>query len=249
MVFRPAHLLCLLLAAPAAASACGVVGETVRLQAASASGEIGLADGRRARLRRPRLGRAGAGARAGRMDGQGAENRLAGAATGSLGPASGRSRRQRRPLAGAGPARARPRPRAAGGRRAAIARPSGWRRRPARAPPARGSGREPAAILDAGDAAALARADGRFVLVAGVVRRVGGTRAKVYLDFAGRDGFAVTVPRKAEPQFRRAGVDLKALAGQRVLVRGVMDVRFGPRIEVADPAMIQPQGKEAGRGG
>jgi hypothetical protein len=105
------------------------------------------------------------------------------------------------------------------------------------------------AILDAADPAALAAEDGRFALVAGVVRRVGGGRAKVYLDFAGRNGFAVVVAGKAEPQFRRAGVDLKALVGQRVLVRGVLDVRFGPRIEIADPAMIEPLERETGRGG
>ncbi len=107
------------------------------------------------------------------------------------------------------------------------------------------------AILRATDVAGLAKADGRFVLVAGIVRRVGGGRSKVYLDFAGRGGFSVVVARKAEPQFRRAGVDLKALTGQRVLVRGVVDVRFGPRIEVADPLMIETleSAKETGRGG
>ena len=109
----------------------------------------------------------------------------------------------------------------------------------------------PGAILDARDTATLAGADGRFALVAGVVRRVGVARVKVYLDFAGRQGFSVVVPKKAEPQFRRASVDLKALAGQRVLVSGVVDVRFGPRIEIADPLMIEPleSAKETGRGG
>ena len=105
------------------------------------------------------------------------------------------------------------------------------------------------AVLDAGDATALARADGVFVLVEGVVRRVGEGRAKVYLDFAGRNGFSVLAARKAEPLFLRSGVDLKALAGRRLRVRGVMDVRFGPRIEIADPAMIEllDSAKELGR--
>ncbi|MDE3175706.1 MAG: DNA-binding protein, partial [Pseudomonadota bacterium] len=105
-------------------------------------------------------------------------------------------------------------------------------------------------LLDAADAAALAKADGRFVLVEGVVRRVGEGRAKVYLDFAGHNGFSVVAAKKAEPSFRRSGVDLKALAGRRVLVRGVMDDRFGPRIEIADPAMIEilAGAKGTGRG-
>ncbi len=107
------------------------------------------------------------------------------------------------------------------------------------------------AILDAGDRAALDAADGRFVLVEGVVRRVGVGRAKVYLDFAGRGGFSVVVARKAEPLFARRGIDLKALIGRKILVRGVLDDRFGPRIEVADPSMIEPGegAKETNRGG
>ena len=104
------------------------------------------------------------------------------------------------------------------------------------------------AILRADDPAALAQADGRFVLVEGVVRRVGGTRAKIYLDFGGRDGFSVVVARKAESLFRRSGVDLPSLKGRRALVRGVMDARFAPRIEIADPAMIEPLQSASRRG-
>ena len=96
------------------------------------------------------------------------------------------------------------------------------------------------AILNAGDRAALDAADGRFILVAEVVRGVGVGRAKVYLDFAGRGGFSVVVARKAEPLFARRGIDLKALIGRKILVRGVLDDRYGPRIEVADPSMIEP---------
>ena len=97
----------------------------------------------------------------------------------------------------------------------------------------------PGPALKAADLAGLTRADGRFALVEGVVRRVGGAGTKDYLDFAGREGFSVVIRKKAEAQFRRVGVDLKTLAGQRVLVRGVVDVRFGPRIEIADPLMIE----------
>jgi hypothetical protein len=107
------------------------------------------------------------------------------------------------------------------------------------------------AVLDARDRAALDAADGQFILVAGVVRGVGVGRSKVYLDFAGRGGFSVVVARKAEPLFARRGIDLKALVGRKILVRGVLDDRFGPRIEVADPSMIEPgeDAKETNRGG
>jgi len=50
-------------------------------------------------------------------------------------------------------------------------------------------------------------------------------------------------------EFRRAGVELGALARSRVRVRGVLDDRFGPRIEVTDPAMIELLEKDTGRGG
>jgi hypothetical protein len=110
---------------------------------------------------------------------------------------------------------------------------------------------DPHAVLNATDRAALDASDGRFILVAGVVRGVGVSRAKVYLDFAGRGGFSVLVARKAEPLFARRGIVLKALIGRKILVRGVLDDRFGPRIEVADPSMIEPGdgAKETNRGG
>jgi hypothetical protein len=110
---------------------------------------------------------------------------------------------------------------------------------------------DPGAVLDAKDLAALAAAGGRFVLVVGDVRRIGATRTRMYLDFAPTRGLSVVAARKLEPQFRRAGLDVMDLAGRRVLVRGVLDNRFGPRIEIADPAMIEPldSAKESDRGG
>ena len=84
-----------------------------------------------------------------------------------------------------------------------------------------------------------ATADGRFVVIEGKVRRVGIARSRVYLDFGRRDGFTVVVTRKAEPAFERRGIVLSALGGQTIRVRGVLDARFGPRIELADPLMIE----------
>jgi endonuclease YncB( thermonuclease family) len=104
-------------------------------------------------------------------------------------------------------------------------------------------------VLDAGDAEELAERDGRFVLVEGVVRRVGVGRARFYLDFGGRGGFTVVAPRKSEAAFASAGAPLRALAGEKVRVRGVLDDRFGPRVEIAEPLMIERLGRgEAERG-
>ena len=98
---------------------------------------------------------------------------------------------------------------------------------------------EPGAILDAADLESLARNDGRFVIIEGAVRRVGAGRSRVYLDFGRRGGFTAVVARKWEPSFGRLGIQLGALAGRVVRVRGILDNRFGPRIEITDPLMIE----------
>jgi endonuclease YncB( thermonuclease family) len=113
---------------------------------------------------------------------------------------------------------------------------------------------DPDSILDAGDLDLLRVNDGRFVLIEGVVRRVGVGRSRVYLDFGRRGGFSVVVARKGESAFQRRGIALNALAGQAIRVRGVLEDRFGLRIELADPFMIErldrPGGeKEAKPGG
>ena len=104
-------------------------------------------------------------------------------------------------------------------------------------------------ILEATDVEELAERDGRFVLVEGIVRRVGVGRARLYLDFGGRDGFTVVVARKSQTAFQNAGVPFNALAGEKIRVRGVLDDRFGPRLEVAEPLMIERLGRaEANEG-
>jgi hypothetical protein len=97
----------------------------------------------------------------------------------------------------------------------------------------------PDAVLGAADLDALRVNDGRFVVVEGVVRRVGAGRSRVYLDFGRRAGFTVVVARKLAPAFERLGVAVSAFAGRTVRVRGVLETRFGPRIEVNDPLMIE----------
>ncbi len=98
-------------------------------------------------------------------------------------------------------------------------------------------------ILEASDVEELAGRDGRFVIVEGVVRRVGVGRARLYLDFGGRDGFTVVVARKSQNAFQSAGVPLNALPGEKIRVRGVLDDRFGPRLEVAEPLMVERLGR------
>jgi hypothetical protein len=45
--------------------------------------------------------------------------------------------------------------------------------------------------------------------------------------------------RKLEKALARDGRPVGALVGQTIRARGALDDRFGPRIEVTDPAMIE----------
>ena len=90
----------------------------------------------------------------------------------------------------------------------------------------------------------LRQRDGRFAIVEGVVRRVGQGRARIYLDFGGRDGFTAVAATRQAKAFERAGIALPGLAGARIRVRGAMDNRFGLRMTIAAPDQIEraPQG-------
>ena len=56
---------------------------------------------------------------------------------------------------------------------------------------------------------------------------------------AAREGLPSWRARKSEAAFQRRGIKLSALAGRAVRVRGYLDRRFGPRIEIVDPLMIE----------
>jgi hypothetical protein len=237
MLRRLVHLLLgLLLASPAGAAVCGVAAGKVAVAAVEARGEIVLEDGRRARLAGLSLAPGAESALSGRRFSLALLNRRPdrwGRLLVDLADENGQS--VALALLVAGLARVAPefetraceseRLEAEGAARAA----------------GEGLWSSAGAILDAADRGALEASDGRFVLVAGFVRRVGERRVKVYLDFAGRGALSVTVARNNESLLRRRGIDPRTLAGKRLLVRGVLDDRFGPRIEVADPSMIELQ--------
>jgi endonuclease YncB( thermonuclease family) len=94
-------------------------------------------------------------------------------------------------------------------------------------------------VVDAADAEALRRSDGRLVVIEGRVRRVGFGRSRLYLDLVPKGGPTIVVPRKLEQAFARAGHSFEAAAGQTIRVRGALDNRLGPRVEVSEPAMIE----------
>ena len=95
------------------------------------------------------------------------------------------------------------------------------------------------AVIPSSDLAELRRRDGRFIVVEGTVRRVGFARSRIYLELVPHDGPTIVIARKLEPAFARTGRPVGALVGQTIRARGALDDRFGPRIEVGEPAMIE----------
>jgi endonuclease YncB( thermonuclease family) len=86
---------------------------------------------------------------------------------------------------------------------------------------------------------------GRFTLVEGKVLSVRQAGAMTYLNF-GRNwtrDFAVTIPKKATPVFEAAGIVLKSLENRKIRVRGWIEARGGPRIEVLHVGQIEVLGE------
>jgi endonuclease YncB( thermonuclease family) len=81
---------------------------------------------------------------------------------------------------------------------------------------------------------------GRFTLVEGRVMSVREAGATFYLNFGRRftRDFAVTISRRDAAAFETAGIALKSLERRRILVRGVVEKRRGPQIEIRHVGQI-----------
>jgi endonuclease YncB( thermonuclease family) len=85
---------------------------------------------------------------------------------------------------------------------------------------------------------------GRFTLVEGKVLSVRQAGATTYLNF-GRNwtrDFAATISRRMMPAIEAAGLNLKSLENKRIRVRGFVEARGGPRIEVLQVGQIEVLG-------
>ncbi len=96
-------------------------------------------------------------------------------------------------------------------------------------------------IESAADVDRLGRLTQSYQLVEGTVLSVGESAGRVYLNFARdwKSDFTIAVARKDVSAFAAEGVDLKALAGRRVRVRGWVVWRNGPMIEATHPEQIE----------
>lgn len=98
--------------------------------------------------------------------------------------------------------------------------------------------------LDAENPADVLARRGLFTLVEGRVVSVRESGATIYVNFGRRwsESFAVTVLKRNERNFTAAGLNLPALEGRRVRVRGWIEVRGAagsPEITVDHPEQIE----------
>lgn len=109
----------------------------------------------------------------------------------------------------------------------------------------RGTWADPAAIKSAESPGDILAMIGQFILVEGKVLSVRQTGATTYLNF-GRNwtrDFAVTISRRMISAFGAAGIVLKSLENRRIRVRGWVEARGGPRIEVLRVGQIELVGE------
>ena len=98
----------------------------------------------------------------------------------------------------------------------------------------KGTWADPAAIKNAESPGDILAGIGRFTVVEGKVLSVRQAGATTYLNF-GRNwtqGFAATISRRMIPAFEAAGIGLKSLENRKIRVRGWVEARGGPRIEM-----------------
>ena len=103
---------------------------------------------------------------------------------------------------------------------------------------------DPAALKNAESPGDILAGIGRFTVVEGKVLSVRQAGATTYLNF-GRNwtrDFAVTISRRTMAAFEAAGIGLKSLENRRIRVRGWVEARGGPRIEVIGVGQIEVLG-------
>jgi endonuclease YncB( thermonuclease family) len=108
-------------------------------------------------------------------------------------------------------------------------------------PAKRGIWADPAAIKNAESSGDILAGIGRFMVVEGKVLSVRQAGATTYLNF-GRNwtrDFAVTISRRMIGGFEAAGMSVKSLENRRIRVRGWVEARSGPRIELLRVGQIE----------
>ncbi len=108
------------------------------------------------------------------------------------------------------------------------------------------------AIIAAADRPSFAEKAGSSVIVEGRITGIANRRPRITLYFGPRLrwDFSVTILPRNSKTFEAAYASLAGLTGQTVRVRGLLDTRFGPQIEISDPDDVEAagQGQDAAAG-
>jgi endonuclease YncB( thermonuclease family) len=101
------------------------------------------------------------------------------------------------------------------------------------------------AIIAVADRLSFAEKAGSSVIVEGRITGIASRRPRKTLYFGPRQGwdFSVTILPRNSKTFEAAYASLAGLTGQTVRVRGLLDTRFGPQIEIADPDEVEAAGQ------
>lgn len=97
------------------------------------------------------------------------------------------------------------------------------------------------APLRADDTARFRAERGQFVVVEGKVLSVRDSGAVTYVNFGRRftRDLSLIILRRLRADFTAAGIEPKDMQGRRIRVRGVLEQRRGPVIEVAAPEQVE----------
>ncbi|HEV2606687.1 MAG TPA: hypothetical protein VGT79_01775, partial [Xanthomonadaceae bacterium] len=106
------------------------------------------------------------------------------------------------------------------------------------------------AIIAAADRPSFAEKAGSSVIVEGRITGIASRRPRITLSFGPRQGgdFSVTILPRNSKTFEAAYASLAGLTGHTVRVRGLLDTRFGPQIEISDPDELEAAGDAAAPG-
>jgi len=101
------------------------------------------------------------------------------------------------------------------------------------------------AIIAAADRLSFAEKAGSSVIVEGRIAGIASRRPRITLYFGPRRGgdFSVTILPRNSKTYEAAYASLAGLTGQTVRVRGLLDTRFGPQIEISDPDEVEAAGQ------
>lgn len=100
---------------------------------------------------------------------------------------------------------------------------------------------DPAAIKNAEKPGDITAMLGQFAVVEGKAQSVRQSGTTFYVNFGRRwtEGFAATISRRMIAAMEAAGMAPKALEGRRLRVRGVVERRIGPRIDIVRVGQIE----------